>query len=264
MNRGQRHLTSVMRIQRFLSVVALIPRRWATTRLPTPPPTLAGNTATETRTVNVVGTTPPVIIVADPISFWPANHKYVTIAITQSVIAVTDACAGNINVNNVIIISVSSDEPEDVTGGGDGNTTEDIVIADDCQSVQVRRERQGSGNGRVYTIELAVPKSQNGNPAIDDDPIYTVVSKCGSSPAAPAFAPSREILAIEGNVIVESVSSELAMVAEDAVKFIVVQNHMTGTTLKIPSGLSNGATGTFRLTFNLTNTRAVRAGDFWR
>jgi hypothetical protein len=69
-----------------------------------------------------------------------------------------------------------------------------MVIASGCQSVQLRSERQGSGNGRVYTIHLSVsdgngntgaatckvtvPKSQNGNPAIDDGPVYTVNGSC--------------------------------------------------------------------------------------
>jgi len=87
---------------------------------------------------------------------------------------------------------VTSDEPNNSTG--DGNTTNDIVIAADCKSVQLRAERSGNGNGRVYTITLkvsdgsgnvatatakvTVPKSQNGAPAIDDGPNYTVLSGC--------------------------------------------------------------------------------------
>jgi hypothetical protein len=56
--------------------------------------------------------------------------------------------------------------------------------------VQLRSERMGTGNGRVYTITLkltdasgnvstatvkvSVPHSQNGSPAVDDGPSYTV------------------------------------------------------------------------------------------
>ncbi len=90
------------------------------------------------------------------------------------------------------IVSVSSDEPDN--GGGDGNTTNDIVIAADCESVQLRAERIGSGNGRVYTItfevtdasgnvsiataKVTVPKSQNGAAAVDDGPNHTVLASC--------------------------------------------------------------------------------------
>ena len=90
------------------------------------------------------------------------------------------------------ITSVTSDEPDN--GGGDGNTINDIVIAADCKSVQLRSERMGSGNGRVYTItfkvtdasgnvstataKVTVPHSQNGSAAVDDGPDHTVLSSC--------------------------------------------------------------------------------------
>ena len=92
------------------------------------------------------------------------------------------------NLNSVVIASVSSDEPNN--SDGDGNTINDIVIAPGCKSVQLVAERMGGGNGRVYTItfkvtdssgnsttataKVTVPRSQNGNPAIDDGPQYTV------------------------------------------------------------------------------------------
>jgi hypothetical protein len=88
---------------------------------------------------------------------------------------------------------VTSDEPEDAAGAGDGHTTNDIVIAANCKSVQLRAERKNNGNGRVYTItfkvtdasgnvsmasaKVTVPHSQNGL-AVDDGPSYTVLSSC--------------------------------------------------------------------------------------
>ncbi len=144
-----------------------------------------GNQASCSFTVTVKDNEAPAITPAAPTSLWPPNHKYVTFTASQCVVAISDNCAG-LSASDVVITQVTSDEPEDATGGGDGNTLNDIVIASDCKSVQLRSERQGSGNGRVYTIHLSVsdgngnsgaatcivtvPKSQNGNPAVDDGP----------------------------------------------------------------------------------------------
>jgi hypothetical protein len=150
-----------------------------------------------TQEVTVEDTEAPVITAAaNPITLWPPNHQYVTISASQCVTAVTDNCA-TLSSSDVVITQVTSDEPEDAKGGGDGNTKNDMVIAANCQSVQLRSEREGGGNGRVYTIHLSVsdgngnsgaatclvtiPKSQNGNPAIDDGPVYTVNGSCGSA-----------------------------------------------------------------------------------
>jgi hypothetical protein len=150
-----------------------------------------------TQEVTVEDTEAPVITAtANPITLWPPNHQYVTISASQCVTAVTDNCA-KLSSSDVVITQVTSDEPEDAKGGGDGNTKNDMVIAANCQSVQLRSEREGGGNGRVYTIHLSVsdgngnsgaatclvtiPKSQNGNPAIDDGPVYTVNGSCGSA-----------------------------------------------------------------------------------
>jgi len=154
-------------------------------------------TSSGSATVTVGSSGSPMITVTAPTSLWPPNHKYETITVSQCVVSVQDGCGSSIPVSNVVVTKVTSDEPEDANGGGDGNTVNDIVIAADCNSVQLRSERQGSGNGRVYTIHLSVndgngnigtatclvtvPKSQNGNPAVDDGPAYTVNSSCGGS-----------------------------------------------------------------------------------
>jgi len=80
----------------------------------------------------------------------------------------------------VVIANVTSDEIEN--GNGDGNTLNDIVIAANCKSVQLRSERDGGEDGRVYTITfrvtdaagnvstaiatVTVPLSQNESPAV--------------------------------------------------------------------------------------------------
>lgn len=156
-------------------------------------------TATDEVIITVADDQPPMITVVAPSGLWPPNHKYVTVAASQCVISVQDGCSGNMPVSGVKITQVTSDEPEDAKGNGDGNTVNDIVIAGDCKSVQLRSERQGGGNGRVYTIHLSVddgngnvgiatclvtvPKSQNGDPAVDDGPVYTVTSNCSNGAA---------------------------------------------------------------------------------
>jgi hypothetical protein len=151
-------------------------------------------TSTATRTVNVVDTTPPVITLkTTPITLWPPNHKYTTVNITSLVQSVTDSCGGNLGLGSVVITKVTSDEAEN--DDGDGNTTNDMVIAADCKSVQLRSERSGNGDGRVYSItvrardaagnattavfKVTVPKNQGGGgAAVDSGPHFTVNGTC--------------------------------------------------------------------------------------
>ena len=108
------------------------------------------------------------------------------------VASVSDSCDSTIAVSNVYISTVTSDEPENINSG-DGNTVKDMVIANDCKSVDLRAERDGSKNGRVYTITfkvkdvagnvgtttatVTVPHSQGPKGvAVDDGPMYTVTN----------------------------------------------------------------------------------------
>ncbi|HEX7723488.1 MAG TPA: immunoglobulin-like domain-containing protein [Pyrinomonadaceae bacterium] len=149
--------------------------------------------ASQSRTVNVVDTTNPVITVnGNTPTLWSPNHKYQTFSVADFVTGVTDSCNTSLGVGSVVISQVTSDELEN--SGGDGNTLNDIVIAADCKSVQLRAERDGNGDGRVYTItfkvtdssgnvgtvtaQVVVPKNQGGGPAIDSGPQYTVNGTC--------------------------------------------------------------------------------------
>ena len=153
----------------------------------------SGNNAdTVTRTVNVVDTTPPTITLngVTP-SMWPANHKYKTFQVTDFVTGASDSCDTPLSINNVVIEKVTSDEAEN--GNGDGNTLNDIIIGSDCKSVQLRAERDGSANGRVYTItfllrdasgnatrvtaKVVVPHNVGTTP-VDNGPVYTRTSSC--------------------------------------------------------------------------------------
>ncbi|WP_412062671.1 PKD domain-containing protein [Rubrivirga sp. IMCC45206] len=156
----------------------------------------SGATSTDTVEITVEDTTAPVVTVgAAPLELWPPNHEYVTVYLADLGVTVADACDTSASAADVVIAQATSDEPEN--GAGDGNTLDDIVIAPTCDSVDVRRERQGSGNGRVYeltlavadgagnvgtaTYDVAVPKSRN-RAAVKDAPQYTVA---GCAPPPP-------------------------------------------------------------------------------
>ncbi|MFX0205637.1 MAG: PKD domain-containing protein [Candidatus Hodarchaeota archaeon] len=116
----------------------------------------------DTTIITVTDTTPPEIIMSnEPIILWPPNHKYHTISVSDFIIEVSDICDADVGIDNVIITAVTSDEPENAQGKGDGNTVNDILILD-SQTVKLRAERQGNGNGRVYTIYFMV-EDESGN-----------------------------------------------------------------------------------------------------
>jgi hypothetical protein len=150
-----------------------------------------GAATSSAATLGVDTVNPVITLNGQTITLWPPNHKYHTVNVTDLVASVSDGCGG-LTVNNVVISKVTSDEVEN--GGGDGNTLDDIIIAANCKSVQLRAERDGGLNGRVYTItfkvvdsagnvgtttaKVTVPQSQNGASAVDDGPHYTVLGNC--------------------------------------------------------------------------------------
>jgi hypothetical protein len=153
-----------------------------------------GNMTTGNQIITVVDTTNPVINLNPNAvtTLWSPNHKYVTFAIADLIASVTDSCNTTLSVSGVYISKVTSDEPENINSG-DGNTIKDMVIANDCKSVDLRAERDGSKNGRVYTItfkvldasgnvatttgKVTVPHSQGPKGiAIDDGPVYIVTN----------------------------------------------------------------------------------------
>ncbi len=153
-----------------------------------------GFATTNAATLGVDTVAPVINTNSQTATLWPPDHKYQTFNVTDFVTGVSDNCGGLGGVGSVVISQVTSDELEENPNGGDGNTLHDIVIAQDCKSVQLRAERDGSLNGRVYTItfkvvdsagsvgpatvKVFVPLSQNGAAAVDDGPHYTVTSNC--------------------------------------------------------------------------------------
>ena len=139
----------------------------------------AGNMGTDTQTITVTDANAPVIVLTSGIlKLWPPNHSYNTFNVTQLVASASDLCDGEVNINDVVITKVTSDEPED--GPGDGNTLNDIVIAPDCKSVQLRAERNGDANGRVYKITLQV-KDSSGNIATAVRQVIVPITSNGSA-----------------------------------------------------------------------------------
>ncbi|HEX6853534.1 MAG TPA: S8 family serine peptidase [Candidatus Polarisedimenticolaceae bacterium] len=113
--------------------------------------------------VRVQDTLPPTItsVGVTPTYLWPPNHNMATATTT---VTATDVCDPS---PVVLLVGTSSSEPDDAQGGGDGFTTNDIQGADTGTpdfEIQLRAERQGAGDGRIYTITYqAVDGSGNGS-----------------------------------------------------------------------------------------------------
>jgi hypothetical protein len=96
---------------------------------------------------------------------WPPNHELVPVSIT---VAAADTCDPSPKCE---VVSVVSNEA--VLGPGSGHTDPDWVISDPgprvspaTLGVQLRGERTGGGNGRVYTInDSCSDASGNTSPA---------------------------------------------------------------------------------------------------
>ncbi|MGZ5434773.1 MAG: HYR domain-containing protein [Pyrinomonadaceae bacterium] len=149
----------------------------------------AGNYSECPQTVTVVDDDAPTFTFTGTQTMWPPNHKYKTFTVANLVASVSDNCDVPLALSKVIITKVTSDEIEN--GNGDGNTSNDIIIGANCRSVQLRSERDGGGNGRVYTIFFSVTDNagnvgtgtttvvvphNNGGTAVDSGPHYTVMS----------------------------------------------------------------------------------------
>jgi hypothetical protein len=151
----------------------------------------SGNSSSCDQTVRVNDTEAPTITFnGQTPSMWPPNHSYRTFTAADFVSSVSDNC-DTLHISDIDIISATSDEGENAAGSG--NTLNDIVIAANCKSIQLRAERVNSGNGRVYTITFRLrdtsgnvttgtakvysPKNQGDTP-VDDGPHYSVTGNC--------------------------------------------------------------------------------------
>ncbi len=110
---------------------------------------------------------------------WPPNHKFVLRTLTGAFDIDGDAVV-------TTILKVTQDEPLDALG--DGKTSPDARPGPTGDQVELRAERSGTGDGRVYRISfqvedgrggectgtalLGVPHDQRGDPAVDSGDVY--------------------------------------------------------------------------------------------
>jgi hypothetical protein len=156
----------------------------------------SGNQASCGFQVAVNDTLPPIVTPqADANGFsatlWPPNHSMQTVSLSDCIASIVDQCDGALPPTAGTILQVTSDEA--ANGDGSGNTAVDIVIVDG-QTVQLRAERDSTGDGRVYTIfasfgdddgnqtpitcKVQVPHDRKGTPAIDSGASYCVGQGC--------------------------------------------------------------------------------------
>ena len=149
--------------------------------------------ASQSANLNVNNGAPTITVAHSSISMWPPNHQYQNFTLADFGVTANSSCDGDLT-NHVVIVSVTSDELDDNPGGADGNTVNDMVIAANCKSVQLRRERDGALDGRVYTVtfmvtdsvghtatataQVSVPLNQNGGGAVNSGPHNTVNGNC--------------------------------------------------------------------------------------
>jgi hypothetical protein len=87
-----------------------------------------------------------------PALLWPPNHKFASVA----VLGVTDPDGDLVTIT---VIGVGQDEPVD--DAGDGSTCPD-ALGVGTDTAQIRVERAGPGDGRVYAIDFLADDGRGG------------------------------------------------------------------------------------------------------
>jgi hypothetical protein len=117
---------------------------------------------------------------------WPPNHKMLSFTLADCANTYTCPSSGAAQPTGTIT-RITVDEAIDLGKGGDGHTTQYDVQITGPQSFDLRSERQGGGDGRVYTVyfsdgtnsgscQFLVPHNQGPFAgAIDSGTVYTVL-----------------------------------------------------------------------------------------
>lgn len=147
-----------------------------------------GNSAACESTVEIRDDLPPVITVpSSTIELSSQPNKYETFTIADLISSWTDNCTSSPEVS---ISEVRCDEPDDC---GPANRLYDILIAADCQSVQLRKERCDNGDGRVYRVFVTAKDEyenastvsrlvvvRKGTSADEGSPVHTEYGLCST------------------------------------------------------------------------------------
>jgi hypothetical protein len=112
-------------------------------------PVLAGDTTVAVILDDDPRNRPPVCsaVVADVTSLWPVNGKMVGVRLSGGTDPDGETPA-------ISVTGVTQDEP--VNGLGDGDTGPDAQLGPSAAQLQLRAERSGTGDGRVYRVAFAV------------------------------------------------------------------------------------------------------------
>lgn len=81
---------------------------------------------------------------------WPPNHKLHTYTLADC--AKVDVCPNGSAIAGGTVTKITVDEEIDVGKGGDGHTTKYDAAILDATHFELRSERQGGMDGRVYTV----------------------------------------------------------------------------------------------------------------
>ena len=224
----------------------------------------SGNSDMIQRQVTVVDTTPPDITVnSSPTVIWSPNHQYRTVALADLDIVVDDACDQTVTPENISIVKVTSDEPENANGNGDGNTLNDIIIGETCDMVELRAERAASGNGRVYTLHLELMDA-GGNIGTATHEVHVPRDQRPGS-IATADAPAYEVTAEACEPVFEGMASSEAAESGDAIIEVhQVQDEINSTDGDLPmefelnQNYPNPFNPVTTITYALTEASTVR------
>jgi hypothetical protein len=92
---------------------------------------------------------------------WPPNHKMHTYTLADC--GKVDVCPNGQSIADGTITKITVDEPIEVGAGGDGHTVHYDARIIDSTHFELRSERQGGKDGRVYTVYYVDANNQSGS-----------------------------------------------------------------------------------------------------